>query len=260
MTSLVLVFVPFAMLHVSVEAGDFMDIEVRPRFEECPTMNGHVERCRERLLSAPELTGVTLNPNRDDQITDYENCMLEKLGLTVREAMVWCEHKGSLARKMALCHEYLLRLNAPHISDRIVVKVIDEFQVCLENSEVPTATVHEKPSEVPRGHPSRAIPDHSYENFDKHSRYNDKIRKAKRDHGPIHKDIVSDEDENDHYEYQEEHRYSGSLNSDFHYYYPRREHGLGNETSTANQTTKRPISQPTNIGHGSKPPKSTRQR
>ncbi|KAL1475861.1 hypothetical protein MTO96_019086 [Rhipicephalus appendiculatus] len=127
------------MLDVSVDAGGFMGIEVKPWLEECPTMDHRVERCREKLLSTPELEDVTLDPDRGDQAEYYEDCMLMKLDLTAREAMVWCEHKGSLARKMALCYEYLLRLNAPHISDRLVVKVIDDFQICLEKGEGPVA-------------------------------------------------------------------------------------------------------------------------
>uniref|UniRef100_A0A6G5A2V2 Uncharacterized protein n=2 Tax=Rhipicephalus microplus TaxID=6941 RepID=A0A6G5A2V2_RHIMP len=154
----------------------------------------------------PELEDVTLDTDRGHQAEDYEDCMLMKLGLTVREAVVWCEHKGSVARKMALCYEYLLRLNAPHISDHLVVKVIDNFQICLEKGPI-------------------AVPSHSDENNDRHNSEYDQARSDERDYGP------------DDYE------------SNSRIYYPRREHGLGNESATVSPALHRPSTQPANIGH-----------
>ncbi|XP_075734020.1 uncharacterized protein LOC119175485 isoform X2 [Rhipicephalus microplus] len=116
--------------------------------------------------------------------------MLMKLGLTVREAVVWCEHKGSVARKMALCYEYLLRLNA----------------ICLEKGPI-------------------AVPSHSDENNDRHNSEYDQARSDERDYGP------------DDYE------------SNSRIYYPRREHGLGNESATVSPALHRPSTQPANIGH-----------
>lgn len=225
MASPVLVFVTIAMLDVSVDAGGFMGIEVKPWFEECPTMDHRVERCREKLLSPPELEDVTLDPDRDDQAEHYEDCMLMKLDLTAREAMVWCEHKGSLARKMALCYEYLLRLNAPHISDRLVVKVIDDFQICLQNGEGPIAP-------LPPVHSDEDDGKHSHENDGKYSDEYDHTRSDEREYGP---------------------------DDDSRIYYPRREQGLGNESATVSPAVQRPSPQPTNIGRRSKTTKSSRQ-
>lgn len=260
MASPVIAFVTFAVLDMSADAGSFMNIEVKPKFEECPKMDHHVDRCREALLSTPELTHVTLDLDSDDQRRPYELCMLTKLDLTAREAMVWCEHKGSLARKIALCYEYLLRMGAPELSERLIVKVIDEFQMCLENAEGPVVALREKPSKVSLDHPPHASPltDHRNVHLGKYSGEDDEMPSGEHDEAPSDEDIMAAEYRNSHDKYRKTIYDRGSKNTNSFnqvnfmgppsdYYYPRREHGLGNETPTVNP---QPGSQTTSLGPG----------
>ncbi|XP_075526943.1 uncharacterized protein LOC142559193 isoform X1 [Dermacentor variabilis] len=258
MASPVMAFVTFAMLDMSAEAGSFMNIEVRPKFEACPKMDYHVDRCREALLSTPELANVNVDTNIEVHRRHYELCMLTKLNLTAREALLWCEHKGSLARKMALCYEYLVRLYAPGVSDHLIVKIIDEFQVCLENAEGPGVTSEEKSSKVSPAHPPRAsdFMAHRYENVDEYSSEDDETHSGEHDEGDSHEDIADEEYRNPHDKYSETMYDRGSQSANLFrevnvmgppsdYYYPRREHGLGNETTTVNP---QPNSLPTSLG------------
>ncbi|XP_049527476.1 uncharacterized protein LOC125947134 isoform X3 [Dermacentor silvarum] len=228
MASPVIAFVTFAVLDMSADAGSFMNIEVKPKFEECPKMDHHVDRCREALLSTPELTHVTLDLDSDDQRRPYELCMLTKLDLTAREAMVWCEHKGSL--------------------------------MCLENAEGPVVALREKPSKVSLDHPPHASPltDHRNVHLGKYSGEDDEMPSGEHDEAPSDEDIMAAEYRNSHDKYRKTIYDRGSKNTNSFnqvnfmgppsdYYYPRRENGLGNETPTVNP---QPGSQTTSLGPG----------
>lgn len=179
--------------------------KINPMFTPCPKIDRVVEGCRRGLLATSTLGGVKMDLRNPKQKKHYEMCMLEKLQLTMRETMVWCEHKGSLARKMALCYEYVLRMEAPGISDDIMVEKIDRFQMCLERSEESSAGngVH-KPNGIYKPPPPN-----------------------KRRRVTPSRDSLEDE-------FDDYHRYDErAVPSDS--FYPRLEHGLGNET-IANET------------------------
>ncbi|KAK8760341.1 hypothetical protein V5799_028395 [Amblyomma americanum] len=61
-------------------------------------IDGHLVKCRDALMSTPELNDIDLNPDSPEHQAAYDMCLLSKLGVTMRETMVWCEHKGSLVR------------------------------------------------------------------------------------------------------------------------------------------------------------------
>ncbi|XP_077556972.1 uncharacterized protein LOC144170825 [Haemaphysalis longicornis] len=172
---------------------------ISPMFMDCPEMD-FVERCRNTLLASTELNGVKLDLSNPNEVENYETCMLDKLELTLRETVFWCENKGSLARKIALCYEYVLRMQAPEIPDQVIVEKIDEFQVCLEKVEMPRADrrAYAAMKSHKRRRVAHRVPTSEQGNLNKYRRHN----------GNAH-----------------------SLN----HFYPRLEHGLGNETS-ANQT------------------------
>lgn len=67
--------------------------------------------------------------------TEFHNCLLHRQELTLREYAAWCEHKSSVARKVAVCFRYLIDKHTQSISKSAVTEGIERLQDCILNEQ-----------------------------------------------------------------------------------------------------------------------------
>ncbi|XP_077556389.1 uncharacterized protein LOC144170448 isoform X1 [Haemaphysalis longicornis] len=72
-----------------------------------------------------------------DKNTQFENCLLHRQELTVREYTAWCEHKQSVARKISVCYRYILDSVEHTIPEDSLTNAVQKFEDCMRH-ERPT--------------------------------------------------------------------------------------------------------------------------
>ncbi|KAH8033579.1 hypothetical protein HPB51_014359 [Rhipicephalus microplus] len=110
---------------------------------------------------APVLYYVEENPE------EFENCLLHRQELTLREYAAWCEHRSSVARKMAVCFR--------HIIDKQMDCILGKHEstasspVVIEETENQS---HEEEDSVERYRPNVVVigeDENDYDNRDRES-------------------------------------------------------------------------------------------
>lgn len=202
---------------------------------------------------------------------EFENCMLHRQEFTLREYMAWCEHKSSVARKIAVCYRYMLDKQSIMFADSVLMRGIGQFEECVRNEWTTMGDFDEEQTSRPKRHfpypgpssdgdyedaepyrPKRRWPtrrpdseedyiygDHSGESdvFDE-DRYEKDDDMFPRDEDSRERDERT-ENRDDNSSPEDESTFSGKWSysgMDNTYYYPRREKGLGNDTTAQNHT------------------------
>ncbi|XP_075547258.1 uncharacterized protein LOC142580321 isoform X3 [Dermacentor variabilis] len=216
-----------------------------------PYINRQVQNLREKIQTKIY----------DQGSTDFQNCLLHRQELTLREYAAWCEHKSSVARKVAVCYRYLIDKHTKSISETVLSEGIEKLQDCILNEqdesmehskkmshkwkrELPKASQPiepEEPTEMEpvekeemEPEPSLVFPDQDYR------KEMPRGRRPKRSwkHRPRPSSGYMPHRRPDWKQTQAEHG-GGMWSYPLHdqtYYYPRREKGLGNETAQSANT------------------------
>ncbi|XP_075547257.1 uncharacterized protein LOC142580321 isoform X2 [Dermacentor variabilis] len=240
-----------------------------PHFPRCSDAGDIVEGCLEKMTSF--LTRARGGRSKDMKhekmkfflqgSTDFQNCLLHRQELTLREYAAWCEHKSSVARKVAVCYRYLIDKHTKSISETVLSEGIEKLQDCILNEqdesmehskkmshkwkrELPKASQPiepEEPTEMEpvekeemEPEPSLVFPDQDYR------KEMPRGRRPKRSwkHRPRPSSGYMPHRRPDWKQTQAEHG-GGMWSYPLHdqtYYYPRREKGLGNETAQSANT------------------------
>ncbi|KAL1423840.1 hypothetical protein MTO96_003754 [Rhipicephalus appendiculatus] len=211
-----------------------------PDFPQCGDVDDIVGRCRDKMAS---FLHRSRGGRSVDESGDFEHCLLHRQELTLREYAAWCEHKSSVARKIARS-----------LSKSVVSKGIQRLQDCINGKQEESKAVvmeetmqhsikqsHEEEPAVERRPKNPAVigeHDHDYDISDREAEYESEEHERPfvveephhRDTKHRHKRIRQ----------PDEKRNKGTWSYPIHdqsYYYPRREKGLGNETAQSPNTT-----------------------
>nr|XP_037270700.1 uncharacterized protein LOC119162420 [Rhipicephalus microplus] len=242
-----------------------------PDFPKCSNVDRVVGGCRDKMASYfhRHRRGISV-----DNPEEFENCLLHRQELTLREYAAWCEHRSSVARKMAVCFRHIIDKQMRSLSQSVLSKGIQRFQDCILGKHESTASSpvvieetenqsHEEEDSVERYRPNVVVigeDENDYDNRDRES--------ESEEHEPL---LVAEEPHRrdtkrrrKKVKQPDETRNRGTWSYPIHdqsYYYPRREKGLGNETSPSlNATVEIP---PTPIEMAkpmTKPPPATTQK
>ncbi|XP_049514443.1 uncharacterized protein LOC119450932 [Dermacentor silvarum] len=261
------------------------------QFPRCSDAGDIVEGCLDRMTRflAKSRRGHSKDIAHDkmknflQESADFHNCLLHRQELTLREYGAWCEHKSSVARKVAVCFRYLIDKHTQSISKSAVTKGIERLQDCILNEQDesvedttedtteellrPKRNIYKrrKPIKVPQEKDEMEDPANFVvmEQEDDRPRTPSRWPKSNRKHnhrrspGYVpHVPHRRPESE------QPQGAYGGGLWSyplhDQTYYYPRREKGLGNETTqSANKAAGTPPTTIHMLGPKTKPPATT---
>ncbi|XP_065282592.1 uncharacterized protein [Dermacentor albipictus] len=245
-----------------------------PHFPHCSDAGGIVEGCVEKMTSfLARARGGRSKDMKHEKIknflqgsTDFQNCLLHRQELTLREYAAWCEHKSSVARKVAVCYRYLIDKHTKSMSETVVSEGIEKLQDCILNEHDESMEHYKKKShkwkrEVPKPsepiepeepremepvesekmgpEPSLVFPDQDYPTEMPRG------RRPKRSLKPRPRPSSGRMPHRRPDWRQTQAKRGGGMWSyplhDQTYYYPRREKGLGNETAqSANTTAKTP--------------------
>lgn len=236
-------------------------IETTTSFGTCSDVNDVVKVCEEQLgeffeKSARRGISRRLKARMEevDKNKQFENCLLHRQELTLREYTAWCEHKQSVARKIAVCYRYIVDSVEHTIPEHDLTSAIQKLEDCMRHERTTMGMVTGAEDDKNPDDDTRSDDrEFSKPYYDWHN-YGDSWDK----------DVSSDEEEDTYDEaffstedYEAPHReekketrddkseaddddgypgpwsYAGLDNT---YYYPRREKGLGNDTSVQNHT------------------------
>ncbi|KAK8782783.1 hypothetical protein V5799_015876 [Amblyomma americanum] len=179
---------------------------------------------------------------------EFENCILHRQELTLREFIAWCEHKSSLAKKVAVCYRFVLKKSKRHLSNSRIAKGLQKFQECIlnENGGSDMEDGSETGIDGDRTMPPRESTESDEDTMDDSGTMHDPDEESEGspDRHPDEDSPSGKEDEDDR-KSPNKAIWTYPLH-DQSYYYPRREKGLGNGTVLpANQTAGPTVSQTT---------------
>lgn len=197
----------------------------------------------------------------NQQELDFENCIFHRQELTVREYISWCEHKSSLARKVAVCYRFVIDKTKLRVPDSLLLKGIKNFQECIVNENGGAHVIVEP--DVPGENGPQPIVQNESVVSDLRKHRNRRRRKriphrdGRRPH-PLGRKRRRERPGKKHLkrepwkQHQDEvgHRDKAIWSYPIHdqsYYYPRLEKGLGNGTALPANQTGRPIASQTTL-------------
>lgn len=234
-------------------------------FPHCSDPGDIVRMCRDKMISFLRKSGgePSLHYLTKYAAGDFENCLMHRQEFTLREYVVWCEHKSSVIRKVSVCFRYILDKHAKSLSKSVVSKGIQKLQDCIvrEREELMGDSMAEPMEEWVGGSIKKRIvkrdripdPDRRpvFEGFEGE----EDIRGSEVDNTDMIVDEHGPEDMRPHirgrhpylghpsrpdFERPGERHNKGTWSYPIHdqaYYYPRREKGLGNETTQSDNKT-----------------------
>lgn len=223
-----------------------------PDFPHCSDVGDIVGGCRDEMASFLHRSRGGHSVDLSQESEEFENCLLHRQELTLREYAAWCEHKSSVARKIAVCFRYIIDKQARSLSKSVVSTGIEKLQDCIlgkqeesmsdsvvleESMQHSIKQSHEEEPEVEMHPENLAViggHDHDYDTRDRvpeehrppfvveEPHHQGRTRRPKRVRPPAEK--------------HDRGTWSYPIH-DQSYYYPRREKGLGNETAQSPNTT-----------------------
>lgn len=241
-------------------------------FPHCSDPADIVRMCRDKMISFLRKSGgePSLHYITKYAAGDFENCLMHRQEFTLREYVVWCEHKSSVIRKVSVCFRYIIDKHAKSLSKSVISKGIQKLQDCIisEQEELMGDSIAEPMEEWTEGSikkravkkdritdPDRRPVVEGYEREEDIKGSHTRGRVPEVDNTDMIVDEHDSEDMRPHirgrhpdldYPGHPDIERPGEIHSkgtwsypvhDQAYYYPRREKGLGNETAQSDNKT-----------------------